>query len=79
MRVFRRRPDQSFLAYTVSPWLASPLFSVLNYDPESVYALPCKCFTWADPRESFSPCHKMVTPEAHASPLRTEGTSDIPT
>jgi len=30
------------------------------------------------PREHCSPCRKMVTPETRASPLRVEGTSDIP-
>jgi hypothetical protein len=30
------------------------------------------------PREHRSSCYKMVTSEAHTSPLRIEGTSDIP-
>ena len=42
------------------------------------YVLTCESFTRTYPREPFSFCHKMVALEARPSPLRIEGTSDIP-
>ena len=42
------------------------------------YVLTCESFTRTYPRDPFSFCHKMVALEARPSPLRIEGTSDIP-